>query len=87
MNWTRLISSCAKLDHEPSVPIDLSIAQDTGYKIVVKQGSLSFITACDDSKILYHTFQDTQFDVAQLIASLTSRLSKAYPKLQDPILR
>jgi hypothetical protein len=87
MNWTRLISSCAKLDHEPSVPLDLSIAQNTGYKIVVKQDSLSFITVCDDSEILYHTFQDKQFEVAQLIASPTSRLSKAYPTLQGPTLR
>lgn len=87
MNWTKLISSCAKLDHEASVPLDLSIAQDTGFKIIVKQDSLSFITACDDSEILYHTFQDNQFEVAQLIASPTSRLSKTYPKLQDPTLR
>ncbi|KAG0223185.1 hypothetical protein BGX31_008649 [Mortierella sp. GBA43] len=87
MNWTRLISSCAKLDHEASAPLDLSIAQDTGYMIVVKQDSLSFITACDDSEILFHTFQDKQFEVAQLIASPPSRLSKTYPKLQDHTLR
>ncbi|KAF9351379.1 hypothetical protein BGX34_000630, partial [Mortierella sp. NVP85] len=86
-NWTRLISCCAKLDHEASVPLDLAIALDTGYMIVVKQDSLSFITACDDSDILYHTFQDKQFEVAQFIASPSSRLSKTYPKLHDPTLR
>ncbi|KAF8953873.1 hypothetical protein BGZ46_003112, partial [Entomortierella lignicola] len=87
MNWTRFISHCAKLDHEASTPLGLSIAPDTGYMIVVKQDALSFITACDDSEILYHTFQDKQFEVAQFIATPQSQLRSTYPKLQDPSLR
>ncbi|KAF9358568.1 hypothetical protein BGX26_001405 [Mortierella sp. AD094] len=87
MNWTRFISHCAKLDHEASVPLGLSIAPDTGYMIVVKQDALSFLTACDDSEILYHTFQDKQFEITQFIATPQSQLRSTYPKLQDPSLR
>ncbi|KAG0302349.1 hypothetical protein BGZ98_007593 [Dissophora globulifera] len=87
MNWTRFISTCAKLDYEASVPLSLSIAPDTGYMIVVKQDSMSFLTACDDSEILYHTFQDRQFDVAQFIATPPSQLRNTYPRLQDLVLR
>ncbi|KAF9111598.1 hypothetical protein BGX27_004688 [Mortierella sp. AM989] len=87
MNWTRFISHCAKLDHEASTPLGLSIATDTGYMIVVKQDVLSFFTACDDSEILYHTFQDKQFEVAQFIATPQSQLRNTYPKLQDASLR
>ncbi|KAI1313010.1 hypothetical protein EDD11_002788 [Mortierella claussenii] len=87
MGWSRFISQCAKLDHEASVPLDISVALDTGYMIIVKQEALSFLTACDDSEILYHTFWDKQFEVAQFIASPPSQLRSTYPRLQDPALR
>ncbi|KAF9437543.1 hypothetical protein BGZ76_000300 [Entomortierella beljakovae] len=87
MNWTRFISYCAKLDYVASAPLGLSIALNTGYMIVVKQDALSFITACDDSEILYHTFHDKQFEVAQFIATPQSQLRSIYPKLQDPAVR
>ncbi|KAF8932192.1 nucleoporin Nup120/160-domain-containing protein [Dissophora ornata] len=87
MNWTRFISTCAKLDYEASVPLGLSVAPDTGYMIIVKQNSMSFFTACDDSEILFHTFQDKQFEVAQFIATPPSQLRSTYPRLQDLVLR
>ncbi|KAF9374900.1 hypothetical protein CPC16_001011 [Podila verticillata] len=85
--WTLFISACAKIDHDASVPLGFSIAPDTGYMIVVKQESLSFLAACDDSEILYHTFEDSQFDAAQLLATPPSQLRSTYPKLQDLALR
>ncbi|KAF9427628.1 hypothetical protein BGZ94_004535 [Podila epigama] len=85
--WTLFISACAKIDHEASVPLGFSIAPDTGYMIVVKQESLSFLAACDDSEILYHTFQDSQYDAAQFISTPPSQLRNTYPKLQDQALR
>ncbi|KAG0350234.1 hypothetical protein BG005_010245 [Podila minutissima] len=85
--WTLFISACAKIDHDASVPLGFSIAPDTGYMIVVKQESLSFLAACDDSEILYHTFEDSQFDAAQFLATPPSQLRSTYPKLQDLALR
>ena len=85
--WTRFISTCAKIDHDASVPLCLSVAADTGYMIIVKQDSMSFLTACDDSEILYHTFLDKQFEVAQFVATPPSQLRSTYPKIQDVALR
>ncbi|KAF8977377.1 hypothetical protein BGZ52_007097, partial [Haplosporangium bisporale] len=85
--WTLFISACAKIDHDASVPLGFSIAPDTGYMIVVKQESLGFLAACDDLEILYHTFEDSQFDAAQLLATPPSQLRSTYPKLQDLALR
>ncbi|ORY95107.1 nucleoporin Nup120/160-domain-containing protein [Lobosporangium transversale] len=87
IGWTRFISYCAKLDHEASRALGLSIALDTGYMVIIKQDSLSFLTACDDSEILYHTFQDKQFEVTQFIASPPSQLRSTYPRLRDQALR
>ncbi|KAG0207472.1 hypothetical protein BGX28_001296 [Mortierella sp. GBA30] len=87
LGWTKFISTCAKIDYEAATPLGLSIASDTGYMIIVKQDSLSFLTACDDSEILYHTFQDGQFDVGQFISTPPSQLRSTYPQMQDRILR
>ncbi|KAF9961490.1 hypothetical protein BGZ70_008276 [Mortierella alpina] len=87
LGWTMFISTCAKIDHEANAPLGLSIAADTGYMVVVKQSSLSFLTACDDSEIIYHTFQDGQFEVGQLIATPPSQLRSTYPQMQDLALR
>ncbi|KAG0347833.1 hypothetical protein BG004_006856 [Podila humilis] len=86
-SWTVFISACAKIDHEASVPLGFSVAPDTGYMIVVKQDSLSFLAACDDSEILYHTFEDSQFDAIPFLATPASQLRNTYPKLQDLALR
>ncbi|KAG0049659.1 hypothetical protein BGZ83_005520 [Gryganskiella cystojenkinii] len=87
MMWTKFISTCGKIDHDASVPLNLSVASDTGYMIIVKQDSMSFLTACDESEILYHTFLDKQFEVAQLLATPPSQLRSTYPRIQDPTLR
>ncbi|KAF9179523.1 hypothetical protein BGZ50_006870 [Haplosporangium sp. Z 11] len=87
MGWTKFISTCVKIDYDASVPLGLSIASDTGYMVVVKQDSLSFLTACDDSEILFHTFQDKQFEVARFLATPPSQLRSTYPKIQDHALR
>jgi len=55
--------------------------------VVVKQDALSFLTACDDSEVLYHTFQDKQFEVSQFISTPPSQLRNTYNKLQDLSLR
>ncbi|KAF9581786.1 hypothetical protein BGW38_001079, partial [Lunasporangiospora selenospora] len=85
--WTKFISTCARIDHVASTPLQLSVAPDTGYVVIVKQDSLSFLTACDDSEILYHTFQDKQSDIANFIATPSSQIRNTYPKIQDQTLR
>ncbi|KAF9143575.1 hypothetical protein BGX30_000102 [Mortierella sp. GBA39] len=87
MAWTKFISTCAKIDHEASAPLGLSISPSTGYMVVVKQDTMSFLSACDDSEVLYHTFQDKQFEVSQFISTPPSQLRSTYTKLQDLNLR
>ncbi|KAF9092113.1 hypothetical protein BGX23_004603 [Mortierella sp. AD031] len=87
MSWTKFISTCAKIDHEASAPLALSISQSTGFMVVVKQDTLSFLTACDDSEVLYHTFEDKQFEISQFISTPPSQLRSTYTKLQDLSLR
>jgi hypothetical protein len=87
MAWTKFISTCAKIDHEASAPLGLSISPSTGYMVVVKQDTMSFLSACDDSEVLYHTFQDKQFEVSQFISAPPSQLRSTYSKLQDLSLR
>ncbi|KAF9340332.1 hypothetical protein BGZ91_002542 [Linnemannia elongata] len=87
MAWTKFISTCAKIDHEASAPLGLSISPSTGYMIVVKQDTMSFLSACDDSEVLHHTFQDKQFEVSQFISTPPSQLRNTYTKLQDLSLR
>ncbi|KAF8944515.1 hypothetical protein BGZ47_004142 [Haplosporangium gracile] len=87
MAWTKFISTCAKIDHEASTPLGLSISPSTGHMIIVKQDTMSFLSACDDSEVLYHTFQDKQFEVSQFISTPPSQLRSTYTKLQDLSLR
>ncbi|KAF9152617.1 hypothetical protein BG015_004987 [Linnemannia schmuckeri] len=87
MAWTKFISTCAKIDHEASAPLGLSISPSTGYMVVIKQDTMSFLSACDDSEVLYHTFQDKQFEVSQFISTPPSQLRSTYTKLQDLSLR
>ncbi|KAF9922637.1 hypothetical protein FBU30_007246 [Linnemannia zychae] len=87
MAWTRFISTCAKIEHEASTPLGLSISPNTGYMVVVKQDTMSFLSACDDSEVLYHTFRDKQFEVSQFISTPPSQLRSTYTKLQDLSLR
>ncbi|KAF9906613.1 hypothetical protein EC991_000413 [Linnemannia zychae] len=87
MAWTRFISTCAKIDHEASAPLGLSISPSTGYMVVVKQDTVSFLSACDESEVLYHTFHDKQFEISQFISAPPSQLRGTYAKLQDVGLR
>ncbi|KAK3835045.1 MAG: nucleoporin Nup120/160-domain-containing protein [Linnemannia gamsii] len=87
MAWTKFISTCGKIDHEASAPLGLTISPSTGYMVVVKQDTMSFLSACDESEVLYHTFQDKQFEVSQFISTPPSQLRNTYAKLQDLSLR